>query len=42
MQVSKLDAPLEDFTISFDDAGGACTLRMDWETTRASVKISPK
>ena|SRR5579864_1786730 len=42
MQVSKLDAPLENFTISFDDAGGACTLRMDWETTRASVKISPK
>jgi hypothetical protein len=42
MQVSKLDAPLENFTISFDNSGGACTLRMDWETTRASVKISPK
>ncbi|HEV2387134.1 MAG TPA: DUF2911 domain-containing protein [Candidatus Acidoferrales bacterium] len=42
MQVSKLPAPVEDFTISFGHEGGACTLRMDWETTRASVQISPK
>lgn len=39
MKVSKLDAPKEDFAISFDQANGACTLRMDWETTRASVEI---
>lgn len=42
MQVSKLDSPLENFTISFDNSGGACTLRMDWETTRASIAISAK
>lgn len=42
MQVSKLDAPVEDFTISFDNSGGTCTLRMDWETTRASIAITAK
>jgi hypothetical protein len=42
MKVSKLDAPLENFTISLDRAGDACTLRMDWETTRASVEITEK
>jgi hypothetical protein len=42
MKVSKLDAPLENFTISLDRAGDACTLRMDWETTRATVGITEK
>lgn len=42
MKVAKLGAPLEDFAISFDQAGDTCTLRMDWETTRASVAISEK
>lgn len=42
MQVSKLDSPLENFTISFDNSGGTCTLRMDWDTVRASAAISPK
>ena len=42
MQVSKLDAPLEDFTISFDNSGGICTMHFDWDTVRASVAISPK
>jgi hypothetical protein len=42
MTVSSLPAPLENFTIGFDEAGGACALNMDWETTRASVKISRK
>jgi Protein of unknown function (DUF2911) len=42
MKVSKLDSPLENFTISFDQSGSACTLRMDWETTRASIEISEK
>lgn len=42
MQVSKLDAPVEDFTIAFDNASGGCTLHMDWETTRASIAIAPK
>lgn len=42
MQVSKLDSPLENFTISFDNSGGSCTMRFDWDTVRASVAISPK
>jgi hypothetical protein len=40
MTVSKLNSPVEDFTIGFDHAGGTCTLHMDWETTRASIVIS--
>jgi hypothetical protein len=42
MKVSKLDAPMENFVISFDQAGDTCTLRMEWETTRASVAITEK
>jgi len=42
MKVEKLPAPLENFTISFAQTGGNCTLHLDWETTRASVEISQK
>lgn len=42
MQVSKLDSPVENFAIAFDRTGDGCTLRMDWETTRASITISAK
>jgi hypothetical protein len=42
MKVSKLPAAVENFTISFDHSGGGCTMRLDWETTRASVNISEK
>jgi hypothetical protein len=42
MKLSKLESPLENFTIAFDHAANACTLRMEWETTRASVQISEK
>lgn len=42
MKVSKLPSPVEDFTIAYDKSGSGCTLRMDWETTRASVDISAK
>lgn len=42
MTVSKTQAPVEDFTISFDQNGGKCTLHMDWENTRASVDITEK
>lgn len=42
MKVSKLPAPLENFTIAFDREGDACTMRLDWETTRASVQIAEK
>jgi hypothetical protein len=42
MNVSKLPAPVENFTIGYDKSGSGCTLRIDWETTRASVDISAK
>jgi hypothetical protein len=42
MKVSKLPAAVENFTIAFDASGAGCTLRMEWETTRASVNISKK
>jgi Protein of unknown function (DUF2911) len=40
MKVSSLPAPLENFTIGFDQTGKTCTLHMDWEKTRASIDIS--
>src|SRR5713101_5287536 len=40
MQVSKTAAPVENFTIAFDQAGSKCTLRMEWENTRASIEIT--
>jgi hypothetical protein len=42
MKLSKLPSPLENFTISFDQAGATCAMKLDWETTRASVDISEK
>jgi hypothetical protein len=42
MKVSTLPAPIENFTIGYDKSGSGCTLRMDWETTRASVEITAK
>jgi hypothetical protein len=42
MKVSKLPSSVENFTIGFDKDGGGCTLRMDWETTRASVEVAKK
>jgi Protein of unknown function (DUF2911) len=42
MKVSKLPSPVEDFTIAYDQSGGGCTLRIDWENTRASVDIKAK
>jgi hypothetical protein len=42
MKVSKLPAPVENFTIAYDMSGSGCTLRIDWESTRASVDISAK
>jgi hypothetical protein len=40
MSVSKSAAPVENFTIALDQAGSKCTLRMEWENTRASVEIT--
>jgi hypothetical protein len=42
MKLSKLPSPLENFTISFDQAGATCTMKSDWETTRASIDITEK
>jgi len=42
MKVSKLTTPVENFTIAYDKSASGCTLLMDWETTRASVDITPK
>jgi hypothetical protein len=40
MKVSKLPSPVENFTISFDQAATTCTMKLDWETTRASIEFS--
>ena len=42
MKVSKLASPLENFTISFDPSGTGCTMKLDWETTRAFIDIAEK
>ena len=42
MKVSKLPSPLENFTISFDSTATSCTMKLDWETTRASIEIVEK
>jgi hypothetical protein len=40
MTVSTLPSPQEDFTIAFDKTGNGCALKMEWETTQASVDIA--
>jgi hypothetical protein len=42
MKVGKLSSPLENFTISFDQTATSCTMKLDWETTRASIDIAEK
>jgi hypothetical protein len=42
MKLSKLDSPMENFMIAFDQGGTTCTLRLAWESTEASVQISEK
>jgi hypothetical protein len=39
MKTSKVSSPVEDFTIAFDNSGQACTMRVEWETTRASIRF---
>jgi hypothetical protein len=39
MKASKTSAPVENFTIAFDQKGSTCTMRMEWENTTASVDI---
>jgi hypothetical protein len=40
MKVSATSGAVENFNIAFDKAAKGCTLRMEWENTRASVDIS--
>ena len=42
MAVTKLDPPVENLTIAYDKVGTGCVLRIDWETTRASIEIAAK
>ena len=42
MKVSKTSGPVENFTIGFDQQGSTCTLRMEWENTRATVDFSER
>ena len=42
MTLSKLPSPVENFTIAYDKTGSGCTLREEWDTTRATVDISAK
>jgi len=42
MKVSTLPSKVEDFTIAYDQSGNTCTLRMDWDMTRASVTLTEK
>ena len=42
MKASKTPSMVENFTIAFDKSGSGCTIRLDWETTRASVEIAAK
>ena len=40
MKGSPTASAVENFTIAFDQGGGACTLNISWENTQASVKIA--
>ena len=42
MKVSKPPAAVENFTIGFDPAGTSCTMKLDWEMTRASIEFAEK
>jgi hypothetical protein len=42
MNVSKTSSPVENFTIAFDQKGNTCTMRVEWENTRAQVDLSEK
>jgi hypothetical protein len=42
MTLSKVPSPVENFTIAYDKTGFGCTLREEWDTTRATVEISAK
>lgn len=42
MKISPTSSPVENFTITFDQAGGACGMKLSWENTQASVDLVEK
>src|SRR5271155_1915512 len=42
MTASTLPSTVENFTIAFDKNSNGCIMRLDWETTRASIAIKKK
>jgi hypothetical protein len=40
MKAGATSAPVESFTTAFDKDSSGCTLRMEWENTRATVDIA--
>lgn len=40
MKASSTSGPVENFTIGFDKAAKGCTLRIEWESTRATIDVS--
>ncbi len=42
MRSEKLPSAVENFTIAFEQTGAACSMRLDWEKTRATLEISEK
>lgn len=42
MEVSKLNSPVEDFTISFVQTPRGCSMNLDWDVTRATILIREK
>jgi hypothetical protein len=41
MNASSTAAPVDNFTIAFDKGDKDCTLRIEWESSRATIAISP-
>ncbi len=42
MKVSKLPSQVENFTITLNSSGAACTMYVDWDMTRAEVSFAEK
>jgi hypothetical protein len=42
MKLSKTSSPIENFTIAYDKTATGCTLREEWDTTRATIDIAAK
>jgi hypothetical protein len=40
MKVSRTSGPVENFTITFEQGSKACTMKLSWENTEASVKFA--